>query len=1032
MGWFRWWNTRQDRQRPSRRSFGEDQIDRIQALESRVVLGSLLPLPTNASVAAEIPHLSSEAGSADSQAGPPVVRTPLQTVRSGKLPTGQLQLEPDYSPRDDSIPMVTTEVERIANVRARLSLWGDPADVSPLARSLAERISAFTRSDTLSESASAPIHRSSVVLDGAPSITSAPTLGERPTATLSEGIERQLFDAQPGVLANRLPASSTVLQQRAWFDELEQPIQVRYDFRALNGVDNVITQQQQAIVTEVLAAWSSATGGKVDWVRDSHATSDEIVIIGVGEMSAVDLHSGRQGTLGVGGGKLVDGDVPHVVGTVWLDAAEHWENSIENGDVDGTIDFATVMAHEIGHVLGLKDQVSRDGQGIMDPGYSVERRLGDISQAVESGNVVSRNEFGGIDSYSLHNMMFGFPQLSQAEVGTLLDRASAASASEDAIIAITDRNGVILGVRAEQDVLDTFTDPAELAFAIDGAVSKARTAAFFANDTAPLTSRLVRFISQSTVTQREVESNPNITDEASTERGPGFVAPIGLGGHFPPDISFTPPVDLFAIEHTNRDSLTTPGADRIMGTADDELIPYRFNIDPANVPAGQEIVPPISYGEDAGITGVFQNRGIATLPGGIPIYRDTDLDGVGDTLIGGIGVFFPGEDGYATFEQGFVGGVGQTSLERTNADKVLEAEFIALAALGGSNLAAKEIRAADVGDIAGIPPVEGIDLPFGCLSLVGINLQVIGPQAGIEGVVQLLEFARDNLNTGTTSGANQVLGGGVFLRDGASVAEGSLMTSQSSTTDDLTAADVEQIFDAAIEAANEVRAAVRLDADGSPGARTRMVFAITDTTGEVLGLYRMEDATVFSIDVAVAKARNVAYYADAAALQAADQIDGVDPGAAFTNRTFRFVAEPRFPDGIDGTAPPAFSIVQDFADAGIDPATGENIGGPAAASVFDSVLGHDAFHPNTNFQDADDLTNQNGIVFFPGSTPLYKDGVLVGGFGVSGDGVDQDDVVTFLAAQGFLPDGVSVGRADQEFVDGVRLPFMKFLRNPFG
>ncbi len=33
--------------------------------------------------------------------------------------------------------------------------------------------------------------------------------------------------------------------------------------------------------------------------------------------------------------------------------------------------------------------------------------------------------------------------------------------------------------------------------------------------------------------------------------------------------------------------------------------------------------------------------------------------------------------------------------------------------------------------------------------------------------------------------------------------------------------------------------------------------------------------------------------------------------------------------------------------------------------------------------------------------------------GVSGDGVDQNDVVTFLAAQGFLPDGVTTQRADQ-------------------
>jgi hypothetical protein len=94
------------------------------------------------------------------------------------------------------------------------------------------------------------------------------------------------------------------------------------------------------------------------------------------------------------------------------------------------------------------------------------------------------------------------------------------------------------------------------------------------------------------------------------------------------------------------------------------------------------------------------------------------------------------------------------------------------------------------------------------------------------------------------------------------------------------------------------------------------------------------------------------------------------------------------------------------------------------------VLGFDAFNPGRNFQDPDDIANQNGIVFFPGSAPLYRDGKLIGGFGASGDGVDQDDVVTFSATVGFeVPDAL---RADQFFVRDVRLPFQKFLRNPRG
>ncbi|MCC7420893.1 MAG: heme-binding protein [Planctomycetaceae bacterium] len=838
----------------------------------------------------------------------------------------------------------------------------------------------------------------------------------------------------------------------AWWQSAEEPVVIRYDFRDIDGATNQITAEQQAVVEVSLQAWSDATGGKVVFEHSTTAADDQIVNIGVGNLAPFGRNSGKEGTLSVGGSQILEQeDGSHLVrGVAWMDAGETWDNAIGNGNPQATVDFFTAVSHEMGHVLGYEDvNVSSDGD-MMRMTYSSERNA-DAIQFTVANSEAYLDDVGAIQAFSVTDLdvdplLLPGAQLTASEVANILSRASTATQSEDAIIAIVDRNGRILGVRVEANVLATIVDPATLVFAIDGAVAKARTAAFFSSDAAALTTRTIQYISQSTVTQREVESNPNVdnasqaTADASTVRGPGFVAPIGLGGHFPPGVAHTPPVDLFGIEHTNRDSIIAPGADGVKGTADDfELRTSldgmgrqigRFNIDPAFVPAGQGLFAPESYGtaQNSGILPDATSRGIATLPGGIPLYRDTNGDGLGDHLIGGVGVFFPGADGYATHEQGFIPGIGQSQEQRVQNSRLLEAEFIALVAAGGSITAQS----------AGIPGAsvsnpEHLDVPLTRIDLVGITLPAVGNVPGRLGVEQLLQFGA-LISGGSDSGADQPLVGAVdgMHRDGEVIPEGWLVMPHGSAVDNITTTDVQTIITRAIIAASETRAAIR-----PLGSTTNMVFCITDTSGEILGLYRMPDATVFSIDVAVAKARNVAYYSDATDLQPVDTV--VTPGVAFTNRTFRFLSEARYPSGVDGTNPPPFSILN---DPGINPATAENLGAAAAAGGFDSVLGNDAFRVMTNFRDPGDATvvaaggaaqptaNQNGIIFFPGSTPLYVNGSLVGGFGVSGDGVDQDDVVTYNGAFQYLPNGVAV-RADQVVFNDVRLPYIKFNRNPF-
>jgi uncharacterized protein GlcG (DUF336 family) len=211
---------------------------------------------------------------------------------------------------------------------------------------------------------------------------------------------------------------------------------------------------------------------------------------------------------------------------------------------------------------------------------------------------------------------------------------------------------------------------------------------------------------------------------------------------------------------------------------------------------------------------------------------------------------------------------------------------------------------------------------------------------------------------------------------------------------ELSPADVDRIVQQSVATALRTRAAIRLP----PGRPTRMVIGVSDLQGNIVGLFRMPDATVFSIDVAATKARNVIYFSSSR-LDPRD-LPGVPPGTAVTNRTISFGAQPFYPPGIDQAIRP----------------------GP-----FFDLLVRNAARACTQGFDSENRDNQSGIVFFPGSAPLYRDGRLIGGLGISGDGVSQDDVVTEGGTRGF--EAPSAIRADQIIIQGIRLPYFKFIRN---
>ena len=69
----------------------------------------------------------------------------------------------------------------------------------------------------------------------------------------------------------------------------------------------------------------------------------------------------------------------------------------------------------------------------------------------------------------------------------------------------------------------------------------------------------------------------------------------------------------------------------------------------------------------------------------------------------------------------------------------------------------------------------------------------------------------------------------------------------------------------------------------------------------------------------------------------------------------------------------------------------------AVPDVSQTCPGNTGFDPDNLFQMQGAATQlANGIQIFPGSVPIFRGETLVGGIGVSGDGVDQDDMISFL------------------------------------
>lgn len=224
----------------------------------------------------------------------------------------------------------------------------------------------------------------------------------------------------------------------------------------------------------------------------------------------------------------------------------------------------------------------------------------------------------------------------------------------------------------------------------------------------------------------------------------------------------------------------------------------------------------------------------------------------------------------------------------------------------------------------------------------------------------------------------------------------------------LTATETRTLLEEAFKVMARARGQIRRPLD----SRAQVTISVVDSYGDILGIVRGPDAPVFGTDVSLQKARTAAFFSGrhAAADLAADTTNPEVPGfvaaaraffgdqtaltgkLAFSDRAAGDISRPFFPDGqVDEPNGPFSRPIGDFNPFST---------GLQSALVMRNLLG--LGHPDrcTELPDVTPGHNrlQNGIQIFPGSVPVYRGDTLVGGIGVSGDGIDQDDMIGFLGA----------------------------------
>lgn len=432
--------------------------------------------------------------------------------------------------------------------------------------------------------------------------------------------------------------------------------------------------------------------------------------------------------------------------------------------------------------------------------------------------------------------------------------------------------------------------------------------------------------------------------------------------------------------------------------------------------------------------------GLAADPGGFPLYKN-------GVVVGGVGVIADGQYGFddnvldidqdADEAIALAGTVGFEAPVDIRANRIFvdgtslrysDATYASLAAVSGASIAATA---------GSLIPVTGYYPGGGLLAGSAYGSETSGIRASTAA-----EFGNVDayvLSDGAGTNRFPVRAG----TDGADI------------SGPISEPEARAILEEAFTIMSRARAQIRQPLD----SRAEVTISLVDTRGEVLGIVRSPDAPIFGIDVSLQKARTANFFSGPFAAgdftAAGGEIPAFvgdlrtflgDPAAltgafAFADRSGGNLSRPYFPDGEVGQPHgPLSRPISQFNPFSTGLQSSLIVGNIAEHIGFVSGLGADTPRQCTSLPQitAGNTRLDNGIQIFPGSVPIYRDNELVGGIGVSGDGIDQDDMISFL---GLHNAGQRVGgvgnapraiRADQILVSvGGRQVRLRYINCPF-